>query len=72
MPRDWVIVHDNIANTGTSVAVPFLCDVPGNQTWMSSLTPVEVETGNDPDVAVDGSGNHHVVWWDGDDQIFCA
>ncbi|MHC4067244.1 MAG: hypothetical protein ACYSUI_22455, partial [Planctomycetota bacterium] len=69
-PQDWIIVHDNFAPTGTDVAVPFLYDIPGNQTWMTSLTSVAPEAGHAPEVAVDAAGDHHVVWWDGDAQIY--
>ena len=55
-PQDWIIVHDNFAPTGTEVAVPFLYDMPGNQTWMTSLTSVAPEAGHAPEVAVDAAG----------------
>ena len=69
-PQNWIIVHDNFSQTGTDVAVPFLYDVPGNQTWMTALTRVVPDAGLEPEVAIDVSGDRHVVWWDGDNQIY--
>jgi hypothetical protein len=67
-PRDWFIVHDGIPNTGENVAVPFFYDENWGLSWLTSFTIMK-DAVIEPDLAVDASGNRHVVWAGG---IFLA